>query len=131
MSNSTTTRQPAYQLLLHPDEVPVAATAMRLFISDEAHQARVHQLGHEVLGVLQAAQEDVNLTVTLDPEQMKILYSAVRLLFDDLQREQASQREILRSILNKLPDERTMRAIKIDAQAPPAEADPIVDDQAA
>lgn len=57
MSNSTTTRQSAYQFLLRPDEVPVAATAMRLFISDEAHQARVHQLGREVLGALQGVPE--------------------------------------------------------------------------
>lgn len=43
--------------------------------------------------------------------------SAVKLLMDELQREQASQREILRSIMNKLPDEHTIRAIKLDAQA--------------
>lgn len=53
-------------------------------------------------------------------------------LFDDLQREQASQRKILRSILNELPDEHTMRAIELDALASPARAqDPVVDDQAA
>jgi hypothetical protein len=34
-------------------------------------------------------------------------------LLNDLQREQAPERAILRSILDKLPDEHTMRAIKL------------------
>ena len=54
------------------------------------------------------------LTVELTPQQMKITYSAVRLLMNDLQREQADEREVLRGILGKLPDEHTMRAIEID-----------------
>jgi hypothetical protein len=37
----------------------------------------------------------------------------VRLLLNDLQREQADERELLRRILDKLPDEHTMRAIVI------------------
>jgi hypothetical protein len=45
---------------------------------------------------------------------MKITHSAVRLLRSDLQREQASEREILRRILDKLPDEHTMRAIELE-----------------
>ena len=36
---------------------------------------------------------------------MKITHSAVQLLLNDLQREQADEREILRAILDKLPDE--------------------------
>ncbi len=54
------------------------------------------------------------LTVTLTPQQMKITHSAVRLLFNDLQREQADEREILRAILEKLPDEHVMRAIELE-----------------
>ncbi len=53
------------------------------------------------------------LTVSLEPRQMKITHSAVRLLLNDLQRGQAPEREILRSILEKLPDEHTMRAIEL------------------
>ena len=45
---------------------------------------------------------------------MKITHSAVKLLINDLQREQASEREVLRHILEKLPDEHTMRAIELE-----------------
>jgi hypothetical protein len=38
----------------------------------------------------------------------------VRLLFNDMQREQAEEREILRAILEKLPDEHVMRAIELE-----------------
>jgi hypothetical protein len=54
------------------------------------------------------------LTVTLTPPQMKITHSAVKLLLNDLQRGQADEREVLKSILDKLPDEHTMRAIQLD-----------------
>ena len=52
--------------------------------------------------------------MSLTPQQMKITYSAVKLLLNDLQRGQADEREILRKILDKLPDEHTMRAITLD-----------------
>ena len=45
---------------------------------------------------------------------MKITYSAVKLLLNDLQRGQADERGVLRGILEKLPDEHTMRAIQLD-----------------
>lgn len=104
--------EPAYHLILDRDEVPVAASALRLLISDEAHEPQIRGLAREVVTQLET-QPDARgrLTVSLSPEQMKITHSAVRLLFDDLQREQASEREILRAILDKLPDEHTMRAI--------------------
>jgi hypothetical protein len=38
---------------------------------------------------------------------------AYRLLLDDLRREQADERALLRSVLDKLPDEHTMRAIEL------------------
>jgi len=52
--------------------------------------------------------------VPLSPAQMKITHAAVRLLLNDLQRGQASEREILRAILDKLPDEHAIRAIELD-----------------
>jgi hypothetical protein len=104
--------EPAYHLFLDSDEVPVVASALRLLISDEAHQPQIRRLAREVLAELES-EPDANgrLTVSLTPEQMKITHSAVRLLLDDSQREQASVRNILRGILDKLPDEHTMRAI--------------------
>ncbi len=115
MSDTASDREPAYHLFLDADEVRVAAGALRLLISDEAHEPQIRRLAREVLAGLEAAPDERGrLTVALDPEQMKITHSAVRLLLNDLQREQASEREILRRILDKLPDEHTMRAIELE-----------------
>jgi hypothetical protein len=106
--------EPAYHLFLDPDEVPVAASALRLLVSDEAHEPEIRRLAREVLAGLEAQPDDRGtLTVALGAGQMKITHSAVRLLLNDLQRGQASEREILWAILGKLPDEHTMRAIEL------------------
>jgi hypothetical protein len=101
--------------LLDADEASAAASAIRLLISDEAHEPRIRKLAREVLEGLNATPDGQGtLTVSLAPEQMRITHSAVRLLLNDLQREQAAQREILWRILDKLPDEHTMRAIVLE-----------------
>lgn len=106
--------EPAYHLFLDADEVRSAASALRLLISDEAHEPQIRGLAREVIASLQATpDEHGKLTVELAPEQMKITHTAVKLLLDDLQRGQAEEREILRRILEKLPDEHTMRAIQL------------------
>ena len=103
-----------YHLVLDADEVPVAASAVRLLISDEAHEPEIRGLGRDVLALLGApADERGVVTVPLSPRQMKITYSAVRLLINDLQREQHVEREILWRIIEKLPDEHVMRAIEL------------------
>ena len=104
--------EPPYHLFLDADEVSVAAGALRLLISDEAHEPQIRGLAREVLASLQADPDDRGtVTVSLSPGEMKITHAAVRLLLNDLQREQASERDLLRGILEKLPDEHTMRAI--------------------
>jgi hypothetical protein len=106
--------EPAYHLFLDPAEVPVAASALRLMISDEAHEPEIRRLAREVLAGLEAQpDEHGTLTLTLGAGQMKITHGAVRLLLNDLQREQATERETLWAILDKLPDEHTMRAIEL------------------
>jgi len=106
--------EPGYHLFLSESEAPVAASALRLLISDEAHEPQIRGLARAVLESLDLAPDPQGLlTVTLTPQQMKITHSAVRLLLNDLQREQAAERETLRSILEKLPDEHTMRAITL------------------
>jgi hypothetical protein len=106
---------PPYHLFLDGPEVPVAASALRLLISDEAHEPQIRGLAREVLTSLDPApDEHGTLTVSLTPQQMKITHSAVRLLLNDLQREQADEREVLRAILEKLPDEHLMRAISLE-----------------
>jgi hypothetical protein len=103
-----------YHLHLDAEEQVVAGSALRLLISDIAHQPRIRQLARDVLAELAATTDEGGLlTVSLSAEQMKVTYTAVKLLFDDLQRDQAAEIEILRRILNKLPDEHTMRAITL------------------
>lgn len=114
MSDAASEPQPPYHLFLDEREVPMVAHALRLLISDEAHEPQIRRLAREVIASLEGpADAQGLLTVSLAPQQMKITHSAVRLLLNDLQREQASEREILHGILAKLPDEHTMRAIEL------------------
>jgi hypothetical protein len=106
--------EPAYHLFLASEEISVTVRALHLLISDEAHEPQIRRLAREVLASLEAPTDGEKLTVPLSPEQMKITHSAAHLLLDDLRREQAGEREILRRVLDKLPDEHTMRAITLE-----------------
>ncbi len=107
--------QPPFHLLLDEDEVEVAGTALNLLIADEAHGGEIRRLAREALASVEGqADEHGIVSAALTPRQMKVAHTAVKILFDDLQREQAEEREILRRILDKLPDEHTMRAIELD-----------------
>jgi hypothetical protein len=115
MSDPNSESEAAYHLLLDPDEVPVAASAIRLLIADEAHQPEIRRLARAVLDRLQGKpdQEDI-LEVPLSSQEMKITYTAIKLLIDDLQREQHDERAVLWQILDKLPDEHAIRAIALE-----------------
>jgi hypothetical protein len=114
MSETGKEDEPAYHLLLERDEVPVTASALRLFVSDEAHQPHIRELAHDVFAALEGVPDAEGvLTVSLSAQQLKVAYSAIKLLFNDLQREQAEERETLRAILDKLPDEHSIRAISL------------------
>lgn len=114
MGETPKEQAPAYHLLLEQPEVQVAASALRLFISDEAHQQHIRELAREVFDALDGEPDAEGvLTVSLSAEQLKVTYSAIKLLFNDLQREQAGERETLRAILDKLPDEHSIRAISL------------------
>jgi hypothetical protein len=109
-----TEEEPPYHLFLDGEETPMVVRALRLLISDEAHEPKIRGLAREVIASLHTVPEpNGRLTVELTPPQMKIAHTAARLLLDDLQREQAPEREILRRVLDKLPDEHTMRAIDL------------------
>lgn len=113
--NGTATPEPAFHLLLEEDEVRVTRTALKLLVADEDHEAPVHPHARGVLSGLDAAADQHGVvSVPLSPQQMKITHTAVKLLFDDSRREQAAEREIMRRILGKLPDEHTLRAIRLD-----------------
>jgi hypothetical protein len=120
MSDARGESEPDYHLFLEPDEVPVTASALRLLISDEAHQPQIRTLARNVLAFLEAPQEEeasggeVGLvTVPLSAPEMKITHTALHLLLDDLQREQHDERQVLWRVLGKLPDEHAIRAINL------------------
>ena len=108
------TSEPGFHLFLDGQEVGVTASALRLYLSDLAHEPQIRALAREVLDGLAAPVERDRLTLELTPEQMKITHSAVSLLLKDTTHEQAEELATLRAILDKLPDEHTMRAISLD-----------------
>jgi hypothetical protein len=106
--------EPAYHLFLDGEEAPTLARAVRLLIADEAHEPAIRTIARELLALLEhGAGPAGKLTVPLTPEQMKIAHTSAHLLLDDLQREQSAERALLRRVLDKLPDEHTMRAIEL------------------
>jgi hypothetical protein len=114
MSQVTQQPEPAYHLFLDGAQAPALARAVRLLISGEAHEPAIRAIARELLALLErAADSSGRLTVPLTPQQMKIAHTAAQLLLDDLQREQSAERALLRSVLDKLPDEHTMRAIEL------------------
>lgn len=115
MNDTATQPTLHYHLLLDPQEVPIAEQALRLLISDEAHQDEIRSLARTVIGKLKTTprSQSGTLEVPLSEPEMKITHTAVKLLLDDTQRQQESERTLLRSILDKLPDKHVMRAIEL------------------
>jgi hypothetical protein len=122
----TTIADPAYHLLLTSEEVAVTLTALDLLIADVAHDAQIRELARAVISRLpaQAATtaehsnaahgEADTVSVPLRAREMKIVHTALHLLLDDLQREQADELHVLHHIIDKLPDEHAIRAISLD-----------------
>lgn len=107
--------EPPFNLLLEEDEVRAVATALNLLIADERHEPPIRPLAREVLANLESPGDEAGIvSAPLTPQQMKITHTAVKVAFDDTRREQAHERDVLRRILDKLPDEHTMRAIELD-----------------
>jgi hypothetical protein len=119
MDVSADDNAPAFHLLLDPQEAQITRQAIDLLISDEAHEPRIRALAREVLELLDSPQHASGtgastISLPLSATQMKITHSAVKLLLNDSSREQESERQLLWSIIGKLPDEHVMRAIELD-----------------
>jgi capsular polysaccharide biosynthesis protein len=115
MGGADGTQEPPFHLLLSEDEVPVARTALNLLVADETHEPPIRTLAREALTALETSPNEYgSVAVPLSPQQMKVTHTALSLLHDDLRYEHADEREVLRRIIDKLPDEHTMRAISID-----------------
>jgi hypothetical protein len=107
--------EPPFHLLLDAHQIDVTAKSLRLLISDEAHERQIRSLARDVLARLDGELDEHGiLSVELGSRQMKITHTALRLLYRDLGREEASERDVVREVLDKLPDEHTMRAITLD-----------------
>lgn len=120
MSDPTGENDVAYHLLLNPPEAEIAVRALHLLISDEAHEPDIRAYARESIAAIEssgtgepAGETEATTTVPLTAQQMKILHTAVRLLLLDTQRDQESERQLLHSILEKLPDEHSLRAIEV------------------
>ena len=57
--------------------------------------------------------DEVTFGLRLTGPELKVTHTALRSLLDDLGRAEASEREIIRRVLAKLPDEHTMRAMRL------------------
>ncbi len=115
MSDSASEEEVAYHLSVEPDEASIAAVALNLLISDEAHQPQIRGLAREVLRKLAAEPgEGGAVLLALSAGELKITHTAVRLLLDDLGREQDAERQILWRVLEKMPDEHAIRAIELE-----------------
>lgn len=104
-----------YHLLVDPDEQPILARAVRLLISSESHEPQIRALARAVLDGLEEGGGPATVrTVPLSAAEMKITYSALHLALDDTVREQSAERDVLRRLLDKLPDEHAIRAIQLE-----------------
>jgi hypothetical protein len=60
----------------------------------------------------------LNFHLELTPEQLKITHTALRALLDDFGHEEAEVHRIIHEVLEKLPDEHSIRAIEIGREPP-------------
>jgi hypothetical protein len=60
--------------------------------------------------------DEIAYRLELTAAQLKIVYTALHSLFDDLGHEEHDVKEIVRSVLDKLPGEHDIRAIDLDRE---------------
>jgi hypothetical protein len=104
----------AYHLLLEAEELRITRRALNSLIIEEAHESQIRRHARDVLARLLPDLHGKNmLSVPLTAEEMKITHTALKLALDDSRRDQHLERILLRSVLEKLPDEHTIRAIRL------------------
>ena len=54
--------------------------------------------------------------VELTPAQLKITHTALRSLLDDFGHDESDVKGVIREVLDKLPDEHAMRAVRLDTE---------------
>ena len=78
--------------------------------------------------------DEIAYRLDLTPAQLKITWTALKSMLDDFGHDERDVHEVLRQVLDKLPDEHAIRAIQLDheptaaeeilAEAPKDEGDP-------
>ena len=63
--------------------------------------------------------EGISYHLELTPAQMKITHTALHSLLDDFGHEEAEVQRIIHEVLEKLPDEHTIRAIELTQDGEP------------
>ena len=58
-------------------------------------------------------EDEIAYRLDLTPAELKITHTALHSLLDDLGHDERDVQAIVRRVLDKLPDERSIRAIKI------------------
>ena len=63
-----------------------------------------------------AEHAEVNYHLELTPAQLKITHTALKSLLDDFGHEEAEVQQVIHDVLEKLPDEHSIRAISLDEE---------------
>jgi hypothetical protein len=60
-------------------------------------------------------EEDVNYHLELTPQQLKVTHTALKSLLDDFGHDEKLVGQVIHEVLEKLPDEHSIRAIRLEA----------------
>lgn len=60
--------------------------------------------------------EDVNFHLELSPQQLKVTHTALKSLLDDFGHDEKLVGQVIHEVLEKLPDEHSIRAIRLAEQ---------------
>lgn len=63
--------------------------------------------------------ESIHYHLELTPAQLKITHTALRSLLDDFGHDEPEIVGLIREVLDKLPDEHAIRAIRLDSELEP------------
>jgi hypothetical protein len=58
--------------------------------------------------------EEVNFHLELTPPQLKVTHTALKSLLDDFGHDERTVGRVIHEVLEKLPDEHSIRAIRLD-----------------
>jgi len=87
---------------------PARAASIGSVASEERTQPGEERGGEELIG-----PDDVAYRLELTPAQLKVTWTALKTLMDDLGHDEHDVLEIVRQVLAKLPDEHAIRAIRL------------------